>query len=318
MARRARCPSAPAARPRHMSASTQPCSSGRSWDLAAPNAVRPIPGTAKIVSTATAPPVKATMTIPNWGMTAGSARRSTPSAIRPSVTPAERHSATQRSSNAPGRASPTSLPSIAPAGTPMATAGSTRFAGPAHPEVGSHPSHTPTTTSPMVARRNSGHATRIAPTAPPGRRSPSVPRAPRQTVGAHSAAASSSATMSAHAMSVNEVPIPDATAGPTGWPETHEVPRSPRASPAAHRPRSASGPASSPRSARIASSASAVASCSADLARNTVSAGSLRESHGSRPTTASSAARAASRARTVLTATPGASRGPRARVHAGP
>ncbi|MEU4327640.1 hypothetical protein [Nonomuraea dietziae] len=78
--------------------------------------------------------------------------------------------------------------------------------------------------------------------------------------------------------------------GSTGRPDTQETPASPRGNPDSQRQVSATGPASSPRSARIAASASAVGSCSAERARSNDSAGSLPDSHGSAPTRATAPA----------------------------
>ncbi len=295
---RTRAAQPPAVRASSSSARTEPWSSGRSWDLAAPSAVRPRPGTAKTVSTATAPPVRPTTTRPTCGTRAGRARRSAAATTRVLLTPEARHTSVQRSRKTAGSASSTSLPSSPPAGMPIARAGSTRCSGPRQPETGSRPHHTPKAISRTVPSRNSGTAASIAPPAPPPPRS--VPRAPRTRVAVHSALATSAATASEAAMSVSETPSPDSTEGSTSAPETQDVPRSPRARSPAQPPSSASGPASKPRSRRTAPNASAVGSCSADLARSTLSAGSLPESQGSRPTVATTARSAPSRARPAL------------------
>ncbi len=158
------------------------------------------------------------------------------------------------------------------------------YSGPCQPEVGSHPSHTPHTSSATVARRNSGTAAAMAANAP------ADPR-PRTSTGATSATASSTATVSAAAIRPSDTWSPERTDGRISVPDTHEVPRSPRTSPAAQSPSRESGPASSPRSRRTADSASSVGSCSADRARSTVRAGSRPESQGSRPTAARTASR---------------------------
>ncbi len=222
--------------------------------------------------------------MPNWGTSGGRTRRSAAAETRARLTPAPRHSSTQRSSSTAGSASATSRPSRPPAGTPRAIAGRTRYSGPAQPEVGSRPSPTPHTSSATVASRNSGTAASIAANAP------AVPR-PRRSTGATSAPASSTATAKAAPMRPRETWRPETTEGSTSVPDTQDVPRSPRSSPDAHRPSRDRGPASRPRSSRIAASASGVASCSADRARSTVSAGSRPESQGSRPTAARTASR---------------------------
>ncbi len=162
------------------------------------------------------------------------------------------------------------------------------YSGPCQPDVGSHPSHTPHTSSATVASRNSGRAASIAAQAP------ADPR-PRTSTGATSAHASSTATPKATPISASDTWSPEATEGRTSVPETQDVPRSPRARSEAHFPSSERGPASSPRSWRTASSASSVGSCSAERARRTVRAGSLPESQGSRPTVVRTASRHSAR-----------------------
>ncbi|GAB2760306.1 hypothetical protein GCM10027072_68510 [Streptomyces bullii] len=158
------------------------------------------------------------------------------------------------------------------------------FCGPAQPDVGSHPSHTPKASSTTVASRNSGTAASIAANAP-------VVARPRTSTGATSAHASSTATPNAAPISASDTWSPETTEGRTSVPDTHEVPRSPRSTPEAQFPSRDSGPASRPRSRRTESRASRVGSCSAERARSTVSAGSRPESQGSRPTAARTATR---------------------------
>ncbi len=256
--------------------------------MAAPSAVRPMPGTANTVSTATAPPVSPTATIPNCGTRGGSTRRRAAAEMRVLLTPAPRHSSTQRSSSTGGSASATSRPSSPPAGTPSATAGSTMYCGPCQPEVGRTPSHTPHTSNATVASRNSGSAASMAANAP------AEPR-PRTRTGATIAQVTRSATPSAAPISASDTWSPETTDGRTSVPDTQDVPRSPRGRRESQLPSRERGPASRPRSERIAARASGVPSCSAERARRTVRAGSRPESQGSSPTAARTAARQPSR-----------------------
>lgn len=115
------------------------------------------------------------------------------------------------------------------------------YAGPCQPEVGSHPSHTPQTSNPTVASRNSGTAASIA------AKAPADPR-PRTSTGATSAPASSTATAKAALISASDTWSPAMTDGSTSVPDTHEAPRSPCSRSDAQLPSNEGGPASRPRS----------------------------------------------------------------------
>lgn len=104
-----------------------------------------------------------------------------------------------------------------------------------------------------------------------------------------SSAMTAAATSTANAVSVADTPSESATRAPTGSPETQDRPKSPCTKPSSHRRSRPAGPASSPSSRRTEASASTSASRSADLARSTVSAGSLPEISGNRPITAATA-----------------------------
>ncbi|CAM3466879.1 hypothetical protein STAL104432_23680 [Streptomyces albus] len=260
----------PTATPRASSSRTHAWRTGRSWARAADRAVPPSPGIEKRVSTVTAPPVRPTTTKPNWGSRGGRTRRSACRAIRAGGSPLAAAVRTQSSAKAPGSASSSSRPSRAPAGRPMARAGSTAACraspgAPPQPTAGNQPSRTAKTVASTAASRNSGRAASTAPRAParavgglcPG------PRAPARRVRAPSAAATRRATAREAAISVRETPRADSTSGRTGWPETQEVPKSPRSSPKAQSPSRCRGPASSPVSRRMAARVPGVGSRSA-------------------------------------------------------
>ncbi len=220
-----------------------------------------MPGIANTCSTATAPPVRPTSTSPICPSIDGSARRSTARVVRAGGRPAIAHVATQRSADADRIASARRRPMSPPAGIPRASAGSAAFAGPSHPDGGAQRSQTATTTRSEVASRNSGSAVSMAARAPDPRAR--RPRVASRRAGAQRRAATTTASAIANAISVRETPSASRVPGRTGRPEIHDVPRSPRRTPASQSSETASGPRSRPSCARTAASASGVASRSA-------------------------------------------------------
>ncbi len=277
---RARAPVTTASRTR---ASVPVCRTGRSWARAARRVSRPRPGMSKICSTATAPPVRPTTNRPRLGSSAGTQRRSAWRATDEGGTPRAAAASAHGSANVPGSRSSSSRPSTAPAGRPRAIEGSTMLCGPYQPSAGSQPSCTPMTEARTEATRNSGSAASIADPVPPGRLAPSRRLEPSHRVRAHTAATVHTATATAPPISVRETPRACTAEGSTSPPETQDRPASPCSSRTSQRPSRDNGPSSRPSWSRTAASAPGVGSRSAERALSTVSAGSVRDSQGSRP-----------------------------------
>ena len=160
------------------------------------------------------------------------ARRATPSAIVAGGVPHDRHVRTHGSASADSVADDSIRASRPPAGRPSASAGSTRYAGPENPVLGSRPHATATTATSTAPSAISGTAPRTeAATAVPRPASPVPRRAARATPGASRPSAATAATSAAATASVSETPIAASTPGATGLRETHEVPRSPVSTP---------------------------------------------------------------------------------------